>query len=255
MFGSSLFALQTTAKRRAWFILPLTVFLHLVAFATFVGAQYWTVAEVPEPDLAAVFYVTLPPVAPAAAPPAGRPAVREQTQAPTPPRPTVQPEPEIAEAEIPQPATSDVPEFAGPAGNDRPGIPGGTDPNGGPEGLPDVPPGGPGGPAVSILPAPAAEQPIPVGGAVLKPEIIPGTRIAPRYTEAARRTRLSGTVVLEAIIDKQGNVTAVRVLQPLRMGLDQEAVRAVQQWKFRPATLHGKPVAVYFNLTVTFQVQ
>lgn len=253
MFGSSLFALQTR-KRRAWFVLPLAVILHLVAFATFVGAQYWSVAEVPEPDMTAVFYVTLPPAPPAAAPPAGRPAVREQTQAPTPPPPIAQPEPEITEAEIPQPATAEEAATEGPVGNDRPGIPGGTDPLGGPEGLPNVPPGGR-GPVVSILPAPAADQPIPVGGAVLKPEIIPGTRIPPRYTEAARRTRLTGTVILEAIIDAQGNVTAVRVVKPLPMGLDREAVEAVQRWKFRPATLHGKPVAVYFNLTVTFQVQ
>lgn len=39
------------------------------------------------------------------------------------------------------------------------------------------------------------------------------------------------------------------------MGLAEAAVDAVQQWKYQPATLNGKPVAVYFNLTVNFQLQ
>ena len=39
------------------------------------------------------------------------------------------------------------------------------------------------------------------------------------------------------------------------MGLAEAAVSAVQQWKFKPATLNGKPVAVYYNLTVNFQLQ
>lgn len=252
MFGNSLFALQAR-KRRAWFVFPLAVFLHLVAFATFVGAQYWAVAELPEPDLAAVFYVSLPPPPPPAAPPAGRPAAREQTVAPRPPQPIAQPEerPQETPDPSPEPAASEIPVGEETVGSDAPGIPGGTDPNGSPDGVPGALPGGPAG---SILPAAVAEdQPIPVGGAVLKPEIIPGTRVKPLYTEAARRARLTGTVVLEAIIDARGNVTAVRVVKPLSLGLDQEAVRAVQQWKFRPATLHGRPVAVYLHLTVTYE--
>ncbi len=39
------------------------------------------------------------------------------------------------------------------------------------------------------------------------------------------------------------------------MGLDREAVSAVQQWKFKPAMLASKPVKVYFTLTINFTIQ
>ena len=62
-------------------------------------------------------------------------------------------------------------------------------------------------------------------------------------------------MIVEAIIDQQGNVTTARVLKGLPMGLDRAAVEAVQKWKFRPATLEGRAVKVYYVLTVNFQVQ
>ena len=62
-------------------------------------------------------------------------------------------------------------------------------------------------------------------------------------------------MVLQATIDKNGDVTDTKVLKPLPMGLAEAAVSAVEQWKFRPATLNGRPVAVYYNLTVTFELQ
>jgi len=95
--------------------------------------------------------------------------------------------------------------------------------------------------------------PIRVGGDVKPPKKI--SFPSPQYTEIARKARISGVVIVEAIIDKQGNVTNVKVLKGLPMGLDQSAVDAVQRWKFEPATLNGKPVAVIYNLTVNFQLQ
>lgn len=62
-------------------------------------------------------------------------------------------------------------------------------------------------------------------------------------------------MIVEAIIDTNGNVTNVRVLKGLPMGLDKAAVDAVQRWKFKPAMLEGRPVKVYYVLTVNFQVQ
>ena len=66
---------------------------------------------------------------------------------------------------------------------------------------------------------------------------------------------LSEVEIVEAIIDTGGNVTNVRVLKGLPMGLDRAAVEAVQRWKFKPAMLEGRPVKVYYVLTVNFQVQ
>lgn len=97
-----------------------------------------------------------------------------------------------------------------------------------------------------------ASPPYRVEGKVTRPEKIAG--VAPVYTELARRARVTGTVILEAIIDEQGDVVNVRVLKGQPMGLDKAAVEAVKTWKFKPATLEGKPVKVYYVLTVNFQV-
>jgi periplasmic protein TonB len=59
-------------------------------------------------------------------------------------------------------------------------------------------------------------------------------------------------VIIEAIIDQNGNVTDARVLKGLPMGLDDAALSAVKRWKFLPGTLNGTPVPVYYNLTVIF---
>ncbi len=108
-------------------------------------------------------------------------------------------------------------------------------------GIPDAPP------------VAEPEGPIHVGGDVQKPEKISAPQ--PQYTEIARKARITGVVIVEAIIDKGGSVTNVKVLKGLPMGLDQAAVDAIKKWKFEPATLNGKPVAVIYNLTVNFQLQ
>ncbi len=97
------------------------------------------------------------------------------------------------------------------------------------------------------------EGPILVGGDVKPPERVYSPQ--PAYTEIARRARVQGVVIVQAIIDKQGNVTNVKVLKGLPMGLEEAAVDAIKQWKFKPATLNGKPVTVYYNLTVNFKLQ
>jgi len=107
-------------------------------------------------------------------------------------------------------------------------------------------------PAISQEAPGAAGPPYRVGGEVSRPEVLLTTR--PEYTELARRARISGVVILEAVIDEQGNVTDTRVLKGLPMGLSKAAVDAVQTWKFKPATLGGKSVPVYYVLTVNFQV-
>ena len=102
-------------------------------------------------------------------------------------------------------------------------------------------------------PEPEPDHPIEVGGDVRKPEKLHA--VQPRYTEIARKTRTEGDVIVRAIIDRRGEVTDVKVLKGLPMGLTEEAVQAVRQWKFEPATLRGKPVDVYFELTIRFRLQ
>lgn len=92
-----------------------------------------------------------------------------------------------------------------------------------------------------------------VGGNVKPPVVV--YRVEPDYTEEARKSRLQGIVIIEAIIDTEGNVTQARVLKGLAGGLDTSALAAVRQWKFRPGTLEGEPVPVIFDLMVRFRLQ
>ncbi len=105
----------------------------------------------------------------------------------------------------------------------------------------------PGGP-----PPVAPQGPIMVAGDVKKPVKISGA--SPVYTEVARKARIEGTVIVQAIIDKSGTVKNVEILKGLPMGLDKSAMNAVKGWRFEPATLNGKPVDVYYNLTVNFKL-
>jgi len=97
------------------------------------------------------------------------------------------------------------------------------------------------------------DSPVRVGGNVAAPTVI--NRVEPVYTEIARKARIEGIVILEAIIEKDGTVRDVRTLKPLAMGLDAAAMDAVRRWKFKPGTLNGRPVPVIFNLTVNFRLQ
>jgi protein TonB len=99
------------------------------------------------------------------------------------------------------------------------------------------------------------DAPLPIGGPISRPEVIPGTKVQPRYTEAARIAHVQGVVVLRAVIDERGNVIDVHIVKDLQFGLGDEAVKAVGQWKFTSALLAGIPVKVYFELTVQFQVR
>ena len=96
-------------------------------------------------------------------------------------------------------------------------------------------------------------EPLQVGGDVTPPVKIYSP--TPKYTEDARKGRIQGVVILQAIIDAVGNVDEVSVLKGLPQGLSESAIATVKEWKFRPALKAGSPVPVYFNLTVTFSLQ
>jgi protein TonB len=96
-------------------------------------------------------------------------------------------------------------------------------------------------------------EPLQVGGDVSPPvKIFSPT---PRYTEDARKGRIQGVVILQAVIDVLGNVDEVSVLKGLPLGLSESAIETVGEWKFKPARKNGTPVPVFFNLTVTFSLQ
>jgi protein TonB len=91
-----------------------------------------------------------------------------------------------------------------------------------------------------------------VGGSVRPPIAI--YTPDPEFSEEARKAKFSGNVVVSLIVDASGNPKNVHVLRGVGMGLDEKAVAAVQQYKFKPALQNGKPVAVYLNVEVNFQI-
>lgn len=91
-----------------------------------------------------------------------------------------------------------------------------------------------------------------VGGGVSAPEVIHS--VEPEFTEDARKSNLQGTVSIQLIVDAQGDPQDVRVVHHLGMGLDQKAVAAVQQYRFRPAMYQGHPVPVQMVIEVDFRL-
>ena len=75
------------------------------------------------------------------------------------------------------------------------------------------------------------------------------------YTEDARRRGLSGEVVLEIVVRRDGSVGDVKILQGLGAGLNDRAVEAVRQWRFSPARRLGTPVDVIVEVAVEFKLR
>ena len=91
-----------------------------------------------------------------------------------------------------------------------------------------------------------------VGGNVSAP--IPIYKPEPPYSEQARKAKHQGTVVLWIVVDTQGNVQQAQVVKPLGMGLDENALRTVKTWKFKPAMRNGSPVPVKVMVEVSFRL-
>lgn len=77
----------------------------------------------------------------------------------------------------------------------------------------------------------------------------------PHYPMWARKARIEGRVVVQAIIDKEGDVSNAKVLEDLPLCLGNVAAAAIVEWKFEPALLEGEPVDVYYNLIVNFRLK
>ena len=76
----------------------------------------------------------------------------------------------------------------------------------------------------------------------------------PEFSEKARHAKYQGTVILNVVVDKTGNVSRIRLERPLGMGLDENAMEGLKNWRFKPATRNGQPVAVEMNVEVAFNL-
>jgi TonB family protein len=75
------------------------------------------------------------------------------------------------------------------------------------------------------------------------------------YTEDARRRGITGEVVMEIVVARDGSVGDVKILRRLGAGLDERAAQAVHQWRFAPATRKGLPVDVIVEVAVEFKLR
>ena len=103
-------------------------------------------------------------------------------------------------------------------------------------------------------PAPGSPEgsPMRVGRGVAAPAIV--YKRDPEYSDAARRVKFQGTVILNVVVDTTGHVSDASIVRPLFHGLDQNAIAAVQLWRFRPGTKDGRPVKVQATLEITFRL-
>jgi protein TonB len=223
--------------------LPVSLALHVLVIGAAVGASIWFVEDVPEPPIPVTFYAAAPPPPPPPPPAAPKPAaVKPQVVKPVPVRPSEMTAPTMIPEKIPEPLAAPELEIAadeGVEGGVEGGVPGGVL-------------GGVLGGVVGGTGPGTGDEPLRVGGDVKAPQLV--NRVEPSYPEAARKARMEGVVILEAIITANGNVEEVKVLKSVNPLLDAAATRAVQQWKYRPATLNGRAVRVYLTVTVTFNL-
>ncbi len=74
------------------------------------------------------------------------------------------------------------------------------------------------------------------------------------YTQAARRANLNGTVKLRVLVGKDGLVHDAVAVNHLGMGLEENALAAVRQWRFTPAMAEGKPIELWINVEMDFRL-
>jgi len=92
---------------------------------------------------------------------------------------------------------------------------------------------------------------------VTSPRLVEGVRAKPVYPERARNERISGRVLLQAVITPEGRVEQVETLTvvPEGFGFEEAAIEAVRQWRYEPATRGGIPVSAYFTVKVDFDLK
>lgn len=91
------------------------------------------------------------------------------------------------------------------------------------------------------------------GSGITPPRVV--REVKADYTEAARQRALTGEVVLEIVVRRDGSVGDVTLLHGLGSGLDDRAIAAVRQWKFAPAERLGVPVDVVVEVGVEFRLR
>jgi protein TonB len=139
--------------------------------------------------------------------------------------------------------------FAGGEGGVEGGLEGGV-PGGIVGGLIAAPPPPP--PPPPAPPEPKQTVPIRIGGNISAPALV--KRVEPGYPDVALMAKVSGMVILEAVVSADGSVESVKVLRSVKF-LDNAAIEAVKQWKYSPLILNGIPTPFVLTVMLNFRTQ
>jgi len=96
--------------------------------------------------------------------------------------------------------------------------------------------------AIGFAGKPDPAKPIHIAGPIKAPRVLHASN--PEFTDPARHAKFSGIVRVYLWVDEKGLPTHLELLQPAGMGLDEEAIASIQEYRFSPATLDSRPVKV-----------
>lgn len=214
--------------------------LHgLILLAVILVPLFYEDVLPPPSEALRAFFVTPAEAAPPPPPPPPAAGPRAVTRAPAAPR-QLEPAAFVAPIEIPpeiKPEQGlDLGVEGGVAGGVEGGVPGGVV-GGVIGGLPDTPP---------------PPRVVRVGGLLTAPKLI--RRVEPAFPALASQARLSGLVILEALVDVRGHVQEVKVLREAPL-FNEAAAEAVKQWRYQPLLLNGQPTAFILTVTLRFDLQ
>ena len=210
---------------KRWYSVPLSALTHSVALGALIVAPLLATGELPLPRT--FIDVFLPPESPL---PPDVPALN----ATSPPAPEIDLNINAAPIDAPEGLTSELPPRLTP-------VVGGL--------VPTAPSFG--NMATIVAPQVAPKAPVRVGGDIRRPEKL--RHVDPVYPPIAKAARVSGIVIVEAIIAADGTVRGARVIRSVPM-LDQAALDAVNQWRYTPTMLNGQPMEVIISVNVTFAI-
>lgn len=234
---------RASARKSRFF--PAAVVVHGALLLAVLGASLWSVEEPPDPPVPIAWVSTAPPASPPSVRSGHRPRVAGARRRREVVAPSVVPDRLPVAAALPEPAEAAAVEEKGEE------ISGAADGGAGStEGGSGIPGGwGPGGVGPGVEGRDGILVP---GGDVHAPVLV--RRIEPIYPEGARKARLEGDVVLEAIITSRGEIEEVRIVKSAGPLFDASATAAVSSWKYRPATLNGRAVRVLLTVTISFRL-
>lgn len=231
---------------------PGSKFLSIVVHTVLLSAVLlipllYATEHLPAVKMMAAFVVTAPPPPPPPPPPPApkAPAAESRSAA----KPVESASPDAAPVEAPtevRPEPAVPPGVEGVEGGVEGGVVGGV--VGGIVGgliTPAPPPPPP-------PPAPKPTGPVRVGGQIETPSLV--KRVDPKYPPLAVAAKLTGTVILEVVVNEEGRVSDVTVLRSQGL-LDRAAIDAVKEWQYSPLVLNGVPTPFVLTVTLNFSLR